>query len=159
MSFSRFRRHQHQAFSPTSSASLSPTGPMLESPITLQALASRLVPEVSMRRKKKQDRTAAMSSMFPEEKDDDDVPASNVVRVSSAEDKTENAGQTNTEAGQGNGTRTQYYDDIFNSRGPLNSPRTMAIHDSIVVAEIKTNARVCGFLPLGYGSRNSSSLD
>lgn len=82
--------------------------------------------------------------MFPEVKDDEDVPIPNVVRVSSAEYKAENAGQTNVEAGQGNGTRIQYFDNIFNSHGPLNSPRTMAIHDSIVVVEIKTNTRVSG---------------
>ena len=144
MSFSRFRRHQQQAFSPTSSASLSPTTPILESPITFQALTSRLVPEVSLRRKKKQDKSAAMPSMFPEVKDDEDVPIPNVVRVSSAEYKAENAGQTNVEAGQSSGTRIQHYDNIFNSHGPFNPPRTMAIHDSIVVVEIKTNTRVSG---------------
>lgn len=85
-----------------------------------------------------------MPSMFPEVKDDDDVPTPNVVRVSSAEYKAENSGQKNVEAGQGSGARTQYYDNIFNSRGPRNSPRTMAVHDSIVVVEIKTNTRVSG---------------
>lgn len=140
MSFSHFRRHR-QAFSPASSASLSPTELMPAQPISFQALTSRLIaPDVNERPKKKQGTTLMIPSML--ENDDDDEPAPNAVRVSSEEDKPDNAEQTNVAAGQGNRALPQYYDDVFNSRGPLNSPGVTSVHESIVVVEIKTNTKV-----------------
>ena len=140
MSFSHFRRHR-QAFSPPSSASLSPTESIPAQPISLQALTSRLItPDVGERPKKKQGIASMIPSML--ENDEEDEPAPNAVRVSSEEDKPDNADQTSAATGTGNRARPQYYDDVFNSRGPLNLPGATSIHESIVVVEIKTNTKV-----------------
>lgn len=160
MSFPRFRRQHHQqAFSPTSSEDLSPTVPVLDNPITFQALAARFVPEVSLRKKKKQGRAAAMPSMFlEEEKEEEDTPAPNLVRASSEDGKPDNAAKKNVEEAQARKTRTQYYDDIFNSRGPEHSSKTLITHDSVVVVEIKTNIKVC-YYPYCQHERNNVILN
>ena len=144
MSFRRFRRQE--AFSPTSSASHSPTTPVIDSPITLHALASRMVPDVSLRRKRKQKRPAAMPSIFLDEHEDEDIAVPNVVRVLSAEAKKENAGRDRAEEAQGCKSKTDYYTDIFDPRGPQNPSRSVITHESIVVVEVKTNIGVSYFL-------------
>lgn len=77
-----------------------------------------------------------------ENDEDDDEPIPNAVRVSSDEDQSDNAEQTNVATGNGNRALPQYYDDVFNSRGLLNPPGTTSVHESIVVVEIKTNTKV-----------------
>lgn len=137
----RFRRHH--TYSPTSSTSLSPTDPVLEAPITFQALAARIVPDVSLRKKKKERKGLVMPPMFSEERDDDeDTPPPKLVKVCSADVKAENAGRKIGEEAQACKSKTQYFDDIFNSRGPQHTPTTLVTHESIVVIEIKINTKV-----------------
>lgn len=40
-------------------------------------------------------------------------------------------------------TKTSYYDDAFAFRGAHNSPQERVAQDSVVVAELKTNYKVC----------------
>lgn len=140
MSFYRFKR---QTYSPTSSTSLSPTGPVMENPITFQALAARIVPDVSLRKKKKQRKPLVLPSMFLEEDaDDEDTPPPKLVRVSSADEKTDNAARTNGGEAQARKNKTQYFDGIFNNRGPEHSSASLLANGSIVVVEIKISTRV-----------------
>lgn len=111
-------------------------------PISFQALTSRLItPDVDERPTKKQVIGSMIPSMLEHDKDNDE-PIPNAVRVSSEEDKSGNAEQTNVATGNGNRALPQYYDDVFNSRGPLNPPGATSVHESIVVIEIKTNTKV-----------------
>lgn len=140
MSFYRFKR---QTYSPTSSTSLSPTGPVMENPITFQALAARIVPDVSLRKKKKQRKPLVLPSMFLEEDaDDEDTPPPKLVRVSSADEKTDNAARINGGEAQARKNKTQYFDGIFNNRGPEHSSASLLASGSIVVVEIKISTRV-----------------
>lgn len=140
MSFYRFKR---QTYSPTSSTSLSPTSPVIENPITFQALAARMVPDVSLRKKKKQQKPLVLPSMFLEEDaDDEDTPPPKLVRVPSADEGTENASRTNGGEAQARRNKTQYYDGIFNDRGPEHPSTSLLTNGSIVVVEIKISTRV-----------------
>ena len=87
-----------------------------------------------------------MPSIFLEEHEDEDIAVPNVVRVLSAEAKKENAGRDRAEEAQGCKSKTDYYTDIFDPRGPQDPSRPVITHESIVVVEVKTNIGVSYFL-------------
>ncbi|OJJ34794.1 hypothetical protein ASPWEDRAFT_477100 [Aspergillus wentii DTO 134E9] len=137
-SFSKRR----QAHSNTSSASLSsPTGPELESPITFQAMAINTSPEATMKKNKKMDRAPVVPSVFLE-KDDDEPEVPTLTHGVSNDARTVYVAHKSVEEEAATKTKSQYYEEAFNTRGPYNSPTTRVTQDSIIVVEIKMSSNV-----------------
>ncbi|EAW07197.1 MIF domain protein [Aspergillus clavatus NRRL 1] len=136
-----FLRRRHN-FSPTSSASLSPTVPVLQSPAMFQALTTKTVPEETLKQKNKLERAAIKPSMFFEEKEDDDTATTGPKRGGSADAPSVQVAHKSVKEEPSPQAKNHYFEDVFSSRGPLISPRTRISNDSIVVIEVKTNSRV-----------------
>ncbi|KAH1529276.1 hypothetical protein KXX25_001519 [Aspergillus fumigatus] len=136
-----FLRRRHN-YSTTSSTSLSPTVPVLQSPAMFQALTSKTVPEETLKQKNKFERAAIKPSMFFEDKEEDDTVAPDLKHGVSPGAQSVHVAHRSVDDEQSPQTKTRCFDELFNTRGPLISPRTRISNDSVVVIEIKTNSRI-----------------
>ncbi|KAF4279325.1 hypothetical protein CNMCM8689_002370 [Aspergillus fumigatus] len=136
-----FLRRRHN-YSTTSSTSLSPTVPVLQSPAMFQALTSKTVPEETLKQKNKFERAAIKPSMFFEDKEEDDTVAPDLKHGVSPGAQSVHVAHRSADDEQSPQTKTRCFDELFNTRGPLISPRTRISNDSVVVIEIKTNSRI-----------------
>lgn len=141
------RRHDP---SPTSSASLSPTVPTLESPVSFQALAVRAVSDTTMTQPNKLDRPPARPSMFIEETDDDDSMLPKLTRGTPADPKSADVIGKSVEEEPVRRAKSQYFDGFFSARGQELSLRDRLSQTSVIVAELKLSktVSVC-YIPFG----------
>ncbi|RAL05468.1 MIF domain protein [Aspergillus ibericus CBS 121593] len=137
--FSLRRRRNNPSL--TSSGSLSPTVPVLQSPVTFQAFATVNVSETTIKQKNKLERTPVKPSMFLEEKDDDDTPVPALAGRAPVDVKSAQVERKSVEERPTTRTKSQYFEDAFSTRGPLSSPRSQISQDSVVVVEIKMNTK------------------
>lgn len=135
-------RRRRNDLSNTSSGSISPPVPILQSPVTFQAFASVSVSEATLKQKNKLERDPVRPSMFLEEKDDDEAPNSALTGGAPLDVKPVHIERKSVEEKPMTRTKSQYFEDAFSTRGPLTSPRTQISQDSVVVVEIKTNTKV-----------------
>ncbi|KAE8350876.1 hypothetical protein BDV28DRAFT_150517 [Aspergillus coremiiformis] len=133
------RRHNP---STASSSSLSPTIPTLESPATFQALPVRTVSETTMIQRNKLDRLTARPPVSIEETDDDGSMAPKLSRGVSADPASVDVVCKNVEEEPVRLTKSQYFEDIFNTRGRELPPRDRIGQDSVIVVEIKLSKMV-----------------
>ncbi|KNG82201.1 hypothetical protein ANOM_008465 [Aspergillus nomiae NRRL 13137] len=133
------RRHDP---SPTSSASLSPTVPTLESPVSFQALAVRAVSDTTMTQRNKLDRPPARPSMFIEETDDDDSMLPKLTRGTPADPKSAGVIGKSVEEEPVRRAKSQYFDGFFSARGQELSLRDRLSQTSVIVAELKLSKTV-----------------
>ncbi|RAL16929.1 MIF domain protein [Aspergillus homomorphus CBS 101889] len=126
----------------TSSSSISPTVPVLQSPMAFQALGSRTISEATLKQKNKLDRAPVRPSMFLEEKDDDENQIYPLKPGAPAEVKPTHLERKSMENESVLRPRTQHFEDLFTTRGPLSSPRSQVSHDSVIVVEVKINTRI-----------------
>ncbi|PYI07164.1 hypothetical protein BO78DRAFT_469442 [Aspergillus sclerotiicarbonarius CBS 121057] len=126
----------------TSSGSVSPTVPVLQSPVTFQAFATVNVSEATLKQKNKLERSPVRPSMFLEEKDDDETPVPALVGGAPVDVKSAHVERKSVEEKPMTRTKSQYFEDAFSTRGPLCSPRSQISQDSVVVVEIKINTKV-----------------
>ncbi|KAF4188076.1 hypothetical protein CNMCM7927_002568 [Aspergillus lentulus] len=136
-----FLRRRHN-YSTTSSTSLSPTVPVLQSPAMFQALTSKTVPEETLKQKNKLERAAIKPSMFFEDKEEDDTVAPDLKHGVSPDAQSVHVAHRSADDEQSPQTKSRYFEDLFATRGPLISPRTRISNDSVVVIEIKMNSRI-----------------
>ncbi|GLB08770.1 ADP-ribose 1''-phosphate phosphatase [Aspergillus tubingensis] len=135
-------RRRRNDLSNTSSGSISPPVPVLQSPVTFQAFASVNVSEATLKQKNKLERAPVRPSMFLEEKDDDEAPISALTGGAPLDVKPAHVERKSVEEKPMTRTKSQYFEDAFSTRGPLTSPRTQISQDSVVVVEIKVNTKV-----------------
>ncbi|KAL3251338.1 hypothetical protein ABHI18_010688 [Aspergillus niger] len=135
-------RRRRIDLSNTSSGSISPPVPILQSPVTFQAFASVSVSEATLKQKNKLERDPVRPSMFLEEKDDDEAPNSALTGVAPLDVKPVHIERKSVEEKPMTRTKSQYFEDAFSTRGPLTSPRTQISQDSVVVVEIKINTKI-----------------
>ena len=154
------RRHDPSA---TSSASLSPTVPSLESPVSFQALAARAVSDTTMVQRNKLNRPPARPSMFIEETDDDDSMAPKSNHGAPADPKSVDVIRKSVEEEPMRRAKSQCFDDFFSTRGRELSLRDRLSQKSVIVAELKLSktVRMCYITfgtrkPLGSNSMSRS---
>ncbi|GLA03916.1 ADP-ribose 1''-phosphate phosphatase [Aspergillus niger] len=135
-------RRRRIDLSNTSSGSISPPVPILQSPVTFQAFASVSVSEATLKQKNKLERDPVRPSMFLEEKDDDEAPNSALTGGAPLDVKPVHIERKSVEEKPMTRTKSQYFEDAFSTRGPLTSPRTQISQDSVVVVEIKINTKI-----------------
>ncbi|OJI97174.1 hypothetical protein ASPVEDRAFT_49218 [Aspergillus versicolor CBS 583.65] len=131
--FTLLRRRRN--LSSTSSSDLSPTVPVLESPITFHAIASQSVSEATLKQSGLNRAPVKPSMFFEDREEDDDGSAPNLtspraVHRSSDEDRPLTQ------------PKSQFFDNSFSSRSPWVSPSARINQDSFVVIEIKLNIGV-----------------
>ncbi|PYH75009.1 MIF domain protein [Aspergillus vadensis CBS 113365] len=134
-------RRRRNDLSNTSSGSISPPVPVLQSPVTFQAFASVNVSEATLKQKNELERAPVRPSMFLEEKDDDEAPISALTGSAPLDVKPAHVERKSVEEKPMTRTKSQYFEDAFSTRGPLTSPRTQISQDSVVVVEIKVNTK------------------
>ncbi|PYH87726.1 MIF domain protein [Aspergillus ellipticus CBS 707.79] len=135
-------RRRHDLSNTSSSGSLSPNVPVLQSPVTFQAFAAVNVSEATLKQKNRLERAPVRPSMFLEERDDDEAPISTLTSGAPVDVKSNRVEHKSVEDKPISQTRTHYFEDVFGTRGPANSPRTQISQDSVVVVEIKINTKV-----------------
>ncbi|KAL5342443.1 Tautomerase/MIF superfamily [Aspergillus crustosus] len=139
--FSLLRRRQNT--SSASSSDLSPTIPILESPISFHALASQNVSEATLKQTKL-NRAPVMPSMFFDDKEeDDDGTVPNLTTGDHKDARTARAAhKSSVDERPLIRTKSQFFDNTFNARSPWISPSARVSQDSLVVIEIKMNINV-----------------
>ncbi|PYH49392.1 MIF domain protein, partial [Aspergillus saccharolyticus JOP 1030-1] len=137
--FSFRKRHGSPS---TSSSSISPTVPVLQSPLAFQALGPRTISEATLKQKNKLDRAPVRPSMFLEEKDDDDNPMYPIKPGAPADVKSTHFERKIIEGESVLRPKSQYFEDIFNVRGLVTSAKTRITQDSVIVIEIKISTQV-----------------
>ncbi|RAH79848.1 hypothetical protein BO86DRAFT_435383 [Aspergillus japonicus CBS 114.51] len=137
--FSFRKRHSGPS---TSSSSISPTIPVLQSPMAFQALGARTISEATLKQKNKLDRAPVRPSMFLEEKDDDEHPMYPIKPGAPADVKPTHLERKSIEGESVLRPKSQYFEEMFNIRGLVTSPRTQITHESVTVVEVKINTRV-----------------
>ncbi|PWY89978.1 Tautomerase/MIF [Aspergillus heteromorphus CBS 117.55] len=136
-------RRRHGLSNTSSSGSLSPTVPVLQSPVTFQAFAAVNVSEATLKQRSKLERAPVRPSMFLEEKDeDDDPPIAALTSGAPLDVKSNRAEHKSNEDKPIQRSRSHYYEDVFSTRGPLTSPRTQISQESVVVIELKVNSQI-----------------
>lgn len=126
-----------------SSASLSPTGLTLESPSTFQVSAVKpALSEATMKQKDKQDAVLAMPSMFQEEKEADEKILTDLTRGAPADPANVYLAPKTIDEDETNKNKNHYLEETFAIRAPHNTPKTRVGQESIVVVDIRINARV-----------------
>ncbi|KAL4944424.1 hypothetical protein BDV06DRAFT_220269 [Aspergillus oleicola] len=140
--FSLLRRRQR--FSSGSSSSLSPTVPVLESPLTFHALAAQEISEATLK-KNRFNRIPGKPSMTFENQEDDDEDGS-IPNLTSGDLKDgrspRTAHKSSAEERPLTRPKSQFFEESFNSRTPWLTTGTRVGQDSFVVIEIKTNTSV-----------------
>ncbi|KAL2822382.1 hypothetical protein BDW59DRAFT_173891 [Aspergillus cavernicola] len=140
--FTLLRRRQ--TISSASSSSLSPTVPVLESPISFHALASQMnVSEATLKQNNRLNRGPVKPSMFFEEKEeDDDGSVPHLARGDPKDGRSAHAAhKSSVEERPLNHTDSQFFEDAFGTRDPWMSPSARIGQDSLVVIEVKLNIR------------------
>ncbi|KAL3467550.1 Tautomerase/MIF superfamily [Aspergillus heterothallicus] len=139
--FSIIRRRQN--LSSTSSSDLSPNVPVLESPISFQALTSQSISEATLKQNKL-NRTPVKPSMFFEEKEEDEDGT--VPNLTGGDPKDGRSARAVHRGGADDRllsrTKSQFFEDSFSTRNPWISPSARMSQESLVVIEIKMNTRV-----------------
>jgi hypothetical protein len=145
--FSLLRRRQNT--SSTSSSSLSATVPVLESPLSYHALASQNISEATLKQNKL-NRAPVKPSMFFEDKEEyEDGTVPNLTTGDHKDGRTTRAAhKSSIDERPLIRTKSEFFDDAFNSRCPWVSPSARISQDSLVVIEIKMNINVRELLPL-----------
>ncbi|KAL3480347.1 hypothetical protein BJX99DRAFT_27841 [Aspergillus californicus] len=140
--FTLLRRRQ--TISSTSSSSLSPTVPVLASPMSFHALASEMgVSEATLKQNSRLNRAPVKPSMFFEEKEDDEGSAPNLARGDAKGSRSPHAAQkSSVEERPLTQTRSPFFEDAFGTRAPWMSPSTRITQESLVVIEIKFNMAI-----------------
>ncbi|KAB8238421.1 hypothetical protein ETB97_010137 [Aspergillus alliaceus] len=137
------RRHNPSA---ASSTSLSPTVPILESPVTFRAMSAGAFSEATMAQRSKLDKLPPRPPMFMEETDEDDSVAPNLTRRSSPDPASLEVVRKSVGEEPMRQTKLQYYEDTFGTR--RRDPRDRVALDSVIVAEIKISNMVLDDEPL-----------
>ncbi|RAK78454.1 MIF domain protein [Aspergillus fijiensis CBS 313.89] len=137
--FSFRKRHSGPS---TSSSSISPTVPVLQSPMAFQALGARTISEATLKQKNKLDRAPVRPSMFLEEKDDDEHAMYPIKPGVPADVKPTHLERKSIEGESVLRPKSQYFEEMFNIRGLVTSPRTQITHEAVTVVEVKINTRV-----------------
>jgi hypothetical protein len=134
------RRHN---ISSTSSSDLSPTIPVLESPVSFQALTPQSISEATLKQNKL-NRTPVKPSMFFEEREEDeDGVVPNLTSVDPKDGRSARAVHKGcADERLLSRTKSQFFEDSFRNRNPWISPSTRMSQDSLVVIEIKMNIKV-----------------
>lgn len=85
-----------------------------------------------------------MPSMFHDDNEDeeDDKAVHDVTRGAPADPSPARVEHKSTEGGEVNQAQTQHYEEAFATRGPHSASKTQVTQDSILIVEIKINARV-----------------
>ncbi|KAI9368753.1 hypothetical protein BJX61DRAFT_536999 [Aspergillus egyptiacus] len=140
--FSLIRRRQ--TISTGSSSSLSPTVPVLESPVSFHALASQMnVSEATLKQTNRLNRAPVKPSMFFEDKeDDDDGPIPRLTRgnpkaVRTARVERKSSGEETPLTH----IKSPFFEDSFDTRTPWMPPSARISQNSVVVIEIKVNTK------------------
>ncbi|KAL4809306.1 Tautomerase/MIF superfamily [Aspergillus unguis] len=140
--FSVLRRRQ--VLSSASSSDLSPTVPVLESPISFHAMASHDVDEATLKQSRL-NRDPVKPSMFFEDKEEDDLDGS-VPNLRAGDRK---VGRSPHAAQKSSGEeeplaqpKSQFFEESFSARAPWGSPSARMSQDSLVVIELKVNTSV-----------------
>ncbi|KAL4915502.1 hypothetical protein BDW62DRAFT_212637 [Aspergillus aurantiobrunneus] len=136
--FSLLRRRQN--LSSDASSDLSPTIPVLESPISFHALSSQNVPEATLKQNKL-NRAPVKPSMFFEDKEEDDDGSAPNLTSGDHKDRISprTAHKSSSEERPLTQPKSQFFEDSFGCRGPWASPSARVGQDSLVVVEIKLN--------------------
>ncbi|KAL2853363.1 hypothetical protein BJY01DRAFT_259108 [Aspergillus pseudoustus] len=138
--FSMIRRRK--SLSSTSSSDLSPTVPVLESPISFQALTSQSISEATLKQNKL-NRTPVKPSMFFEEKEEDEDGT--VPNLTSGDPKDGRSARAAHKSGADerllSRTKSHFFEDSFSTRSPWITPSARMCQESLVVIEIKMNTR------------------
>ncbi|RAH46499.1 MIF domain protein [Aspergillus brunneoviolaceus CBS 621.78] len=137
--FSFRKRHSGPS---TSSSSISPTVPVLQSPMAFQALGARTISEATLKQKNKLDRAPVRPSMFLEEKDDDEHAMYPIKPGVPADVKPTHLERKSIEGESVLRPKSQYFEEMFNIRGLVTSPRTQITHEAVTVVEVKINTRI-----------------
>ncbi|KAF9885536.1 hypothetical protein FE257_012864 [Aspergillus nanangensis] len=138
--FSLLRGHNN--LSSTSSTSLSPTIPVLESPLTYLSLTNpATVSEAAMTQKSQMDKGPARPSVFIEEKDEDDDTTPDLMRGLTPGVKSSRVSHRSMEDQLPHQAKIQYFEGAFNTRPPQ-SPRDRINQLSAIVVELKVNIMV-----------------
>ncbi|KAL4934543.1 MIF domain protein [Aspergillus undulatus] len=137
--FSLLRRRQR--FSSASSSSLSPTVPVLESPLTFHALAAQEISEATLKQNRL-NRAPSKPLITFEDREDDDGPIPNLTTGDHKEGRSPHTAHKSSEGTPLAQPKSQFYEESFSSRAPWLSPGARIGQDSFVVIEIKTNTNV-----------------
>lgn len=128
-----------------SSTSLSPTVPTLEAPSVFQVSPTRsATADATIRAKTKPECVLAMPSIFQDDNDDtdEDNMTNDVTRGAPSRPSSVYVEHRSADEGEVNQPQTQHYEESFATRAVDNVPKTRVNQDSIVVVEIKINAKV-----------------
>lgn len=139
-----FLARRRKGFS-SSSSSLSPTAPTLEAPSTFKVSVPRsAAADATIRARYKPEGVIAMPSMFHDDNEDeeDDKAVHDVTRGAPADPSPARVEHRSTEGAEVNQAQTQHYEEAFATRGPHSASKTQVTQDSILIVEIKINARV-----------------
>ncbi|KAL4956007.1 hypothetical protein BDW69DRAFT_192768 [Aspergillus filifer] len=136
--FSLLRRRQR--FSTASSSSLSPTVPVLESPLTFHALAAQEISEATLKQNRFNRLPGKPSMTFENQEDDDDGSIPNLTSGDLKDGRSpRTAHKSSAEERPLTRPKSQFYEESFSSRTPWLTTGTRVGQDSFVVIEIKTN--------------------
>ncbi|KAL4795696.1 Tautomerase/MIF superfamily [Aspergillus venezuelensis] len=139
--FSLLRRRQR--FSSASSSSLSPTVPVLESPLTFHALAAQEISEATLKQNRFNRLPGKPSMTFENQEDDDDGSIPNLTSGDLKDGRSpRTAHKSSAEERPLTQPKSQFYEESFSSRSPWLTTGTRVGQDSFVVIEIKTNINV-----------------
>jgi hypothetical protein len=145
--FTLLRRRRN--LSSTSSSDLSPTVPVLESPITFHAIASQSVSEATLKQSGLNRAPVKPSMFFEDREEDDDGSAPNLTSVDHKDVRSPRAVRRSSDEDRPlTHPKSQFFDNSFSSRSPWASPSARINQDSFVVIEIKLNTGVCGHLDI-----------
>ncbi|KAF7592294.1 hypothetical protein BBP40_000425 [Aspergillus hancockii] len=103
-------------------------------------LEAGLISEAMMAQRDKLEKSPARPSMFIEERDDDETISPNLARGLSADPTSVDVVGKSFEEEPMRQTKSQYFEDIFNTRGRELSPKTQDF--SVIVAELKLSKKV-----------------
>ncbi|KAJ0425846.1 Tautomerase/MIF superfamily [Aspergillus carlsbadensis] len=145
--FSMIRRRHN--ISSTSSSDLSPTIPVLESPVSFQALTPQSISEATLKQNKL-NRTPVKPSMFFEEREEDeDGAVPNLTRGGPKDGRSARAVHKScADERLLSRTKSQFFEDSLRNRNPWISPSARMSQDSLVVIEINMNIRIKDENPL-----------
>ncbi|KAL4788556.1 hypothetical protein BJX76DRAFT_344704 [Aspergillus varians] len=136
--FSLLRRRQN--LSSTSSSSLSPTVPVLESPISFHALSSQHISEATLKQCKLNRAPVKPSMFFEDKEEDDDGSVPNLTSGDHKDGRTpRTAHKSSVEERPFAQPKSQFFEDSLRSRSPWVSSSAHIGQDSLVVIEIKLN--------------------
>jgi hypothetical protein len=114
-----------------------------QSTISLPTLAPKIPAEINIYKLPKSERQAIAPFLFPEDDKDDENVAPIKHDVQESKPAYEAYKSFDEEFPTTTNKKTMYYEDAFAIRGPSNSPKERVAQDSVVIAELTTNLKVC----------------